>query len=674
MLNPTERINRLLQVDPWLDPWKDRIMDLFLWSYDRTTEVLGGKPVKDFALGHLFFGLHTTEKGQWFREYAPNAREMYLCGSFNDWQVQDDFRLQPQGDGVWTIDLSARPLKSGDQYLLFLRWPGGEGWRIPSYANYVIQVPGSTQFNAQVFDSHYLWQHPNPSQKPSMPLIYEAHIGMATERYGVGTYLEFRDDVLPRIRDLGYNTIQLMAIQEHPYYASFGYQVANFFAASSRFGTPDELKSLIDTAHGMGIHVVMDIVHSHSAPNTVEGLGEFDGTPDLYFHPGPRGWHPAWNSRCFDYSRPHTLHFLLSNCRYWLEEFRFDGFRFDGVTSMLYLDHGLGKAFSGYGDYYSPNLDYSAVNYLTLANELIHQVHPGALTIAEDMSGFPGMALPLHQGGLGFDFRLHMGLPDYWIRLLKERRDEDWHVGELFWTCSEGRPEEPKISYAESHDQALVGDKTIFFWLADKEAYTNMDVFSQNLVIDRAVALHKMIRLFSFFCGGQGYLNFMGNEFGHPEWIDFPREGNQWSYHYARRQWSLADSDVLRYHYLNAFDKAMIAIAAHERFDGCGHPYKHFEHTGDQVVAVSRGDLFAVFNFNPNQSFEHYAMTLPPGQYTHLMDTDELRFKGHGRIQSHQTYHSRPQQGAHQLQMYLPTRTALLLNRLPQKAKTPDQA
>ena len=177
---------------------------------------------------------------------------------------------------------------------------------------------------------------------------------MATEEEKVGSYNEFRENILPRIKEDGYNAIQIMAIQEHPYYGSFGYHVSSFFAPSSRNGTPEELRELIDKAHELGLAVIMDIVHSHAVKNEIEGIARMDGSYDLYFHGDPgRRYHSAWDSLCFDYGKDEVLHFLLSNCKYWMDEFRFDGFRFDGVTSMIYMSHGLGESFTDYGDYYS---------------------------------------------------------------------------------------------------------------------------------------------------------------------------------------------------------------------------------------------------------------------------------------------------------------------------------
>ncbi len=620
--------------------------------------------LSDSCNSYLYYGLHRTNEGWVFREWAPNATAIYLLGEFNDWRKHPDYALTKGGDGNWEIKLPLGALAHEMLYRLLVEWNGGSGERLPSHVRRVIQDEYTKIYSAQVWDplNPYQMRHERP-KRTDYPLIYEAHIGMSTEHRRVSTFTEFRLFVLPRIVDLGYNTIQLMAVQEHPYYGSFGYQVANFFAVSSRFGTPDELKALIDAAHSMGIRVIMDIVHSHAVNNEEEGLSRFDGSYDQYFYPGERGYHPLWGSRCFDYGKHEVLNFLLSNCKYWLEEFRFDGYRFDGITSMLYWDHGINKDFTEYSLYYDGNQDESAITYLALANRVIHQVDSEAITIAEDMSGMPGVASPLEYGGMGFDYRMNMGTPDYWIKLLKEKRDEEWHVGDLFYELTNKREEERTISYAESHDQALVGDKTIFFRLVDKAIYTSMSVFDKSVIIDRGMSLHKMIRLVTIGTAADGYLNFMGNEWGHPEWIDFPREGNGWSYDHARRLWSLVDDENLRFRFLNVFDKSMIQMVN----DTCvfhWHPEPLVRDNERQVLIFTRGDYLFVFNFNPEKSFPDYVFDAPSGKYTMILNTDNRNFDGLGRIDEkieHFTRYVSPGRG--QLSLYIPARTGFVLKR-----------
>ena len=668
---PRKRTLSILKNDPWLEPYAAAIEGRHAQALAREKE-LGARSLVDFANAHNYFGLHRTADGGWvFREWAPNATKITLVGDFNDWKPTDAYTLERLDNGVWEITLPKEAMHHGDLYKMLVEWPGGQGERIPAYATRVVQDEQTKIFSAQVWspDKPYAWQVDQfvPDTKPL--LIYECHIGMAQDAERVGTYTEFRDNILPRIAADGYNAIQIMAIQEHPYYGSFGYHVSNFFAASSRFGTPDELKSLIDRAHELGIAVIMDIVHSHAVKNELEGLGRLDGSYDLYFHSGDRREHPAWDSLLFDYGKTEVLHFLLSNCKFWMEEYRFDGFRFDGVTSMLYYSHGLGESFGGYGDYYNGHQDTDAIVYLTLANKMIHNINRHAITIAEEMSGMPGLALPIADGGMGFDYRMAMGIPDYWIKTLKERKDEDWKPTSIFWELTNRRDDEKTVSYVESHDQALVGDKTVIFRLIDEKMYWHMSVGDDDMTVARGMALHKMIRLVTASTINGGYLNFMGNEWGHPEWIDFPREGNGWSYKYARRQWNLVDNPNLKFRYLNAFDNAMIELIGGVYNFQALPVRKLWDKDDDQVLAFMRGDLVFVFNFSPTKSFEGYGILAPAGKYRVVLDTDARRFGGYGNIDDtveHLTEHDELYAPAavEWLRLYLPARTAMVLKRV----------
>ena len=648
----------LVELDPWLAPHERIIKARETYVSSTLRRVLDGKSPVDFALGFRHFGLHRTQDGWIFREWAPNATRIVMVGDFSDWQECEEFALRPDAHGEWSIDLPKNALHHGQRYKLRVYWPNGDGWRLPSYATYVVQDNDSVDFSAVVWrpNEPYQWQHDIPPA-PNVPLIYEAHIGMSSEEEKVASFNEFTAGVLPRIKQAGYNTIQLMAIAEHPYYGSFGYHVSNFFAVSSRFGTPDDFKRLVDAAHGLGLRVIIDIVHAHAAKNEVEGLGNFAGDPTQYFKAHD---HPAWDSRLFDYGKPEVLHFLASNCRWWLDEYHVDGFRFDGVTSMLYHDHGLGKSFTSYDDYFTGDVDKDALVYLRLANDVIHTVRPDATTIAEEMSGLPGLAAPTEHGGLGFDYRLAMGAPDLWIKTLKEKRDEDWDLGELAHTLSSHRPEEKVISYAESHDQALVGDKTLIFRLIDKAMYWHMDKADPDLMVERGVVLHKLIRLLTAGLHGGGYLNFMGNEFGHPEWIDFPREGNHWSFKHARRQWSLRDNGFLKYQWLGEFDAALMKI-----IQTVDDPAIHYltirQH--DQVVSFIRGDLLFIMNFSPDQSWTDYGVPTAAGSYGIILDSDDQQFGGQNRIDDSTRYFTSPQENGHQLQVYLPARTGIVLQK-----------
>ncbi|MEL7601378.1 MAG: alpha amylase C-terminal domain-containing protein [Proteiniphilum sp.] len=662
----------ILKNDPWLKPYAKSIEGRHAYYEKRMDHLTQGGNItlSDFATGYLYFGLHLTPDGWIFREWAPHATDIFLVGTFNEWQHLESYRLRKTKNGVWEVRIPLERIRHGDLYKLYVRWEGGSGERIPAWSRRVVQDNSTYIFSAQVWEpeNKYQFRHTHFRPDTAPLLIYETHVGMSTEEERVGTYNEFRENILPRVKENGYNAIQVMAIQEHPYYGSFGYHVSSFFAPSSRSGTPDELKALIDTAHDMGIAVIMDIVHSHAVKNETEGIARMDGSYDLYFHSNPeRRNHKAWDSLCFDYGKDEVLHFLLSNCKYWLEEYKFDGFRFDGVTSMIYLSHGLEESFSNYSDYYNAGQDGDAICYLTLANKLIHEVNPHALTIAEEVSGMPGLAVKPEGGGYGFDYRMAMNIPDFWIRTIKEKKDEEWCPSAIWWEVTNRRADEKTISYAESHDQALVGDKTIIFRLIDADMYWFMSKWtSSSLRVDRGIALHKMIRLVTATTINGGYLNFMGNEFGHPEWIDFPREGNNWSYKYARRQWHLADDSNLKYHYLGDFDQAMIDLIRSVPAFQATTLVKIWDKDDDSILAYMRGNLLFVYNFHPQASYSDYGILVPQGEYKIVLDTDSPEYGGFGLNDDslpHFTQYD-PLYAPHNkgwLKLYLPARTAFVM-------------
>ena len=659
-----------LRDDPWLAPYLGAIRDRARAVRERAAALAGpAGSLADFACAHEYYGLH-LRGGRWiFREWAPGATHIELRGDFNGWGADGSFALRRMDDGVWEGEWPRKAIRHGQRYHMLVRWDGGEGERIPAYARRVVQDASTSLFEAQVWEppQPYVWRLPQwRAPRRRTPFIYEAHIGMAQEREGVGTYDEFRQNILPRVARAGYDTLQLMGIMEHPYYGSFGYHVGSFFAASSRFGTPEDLKRLIDDAHAAGIAVIMDIVHSHAVANERDGLSRLDGSEWQYFHAGERGHHEAWGSRVFDYGKTGVLHFLLSNCRYWLDEFHFDGFRFDGVTSMLYLHHGLGVDFVSYDQYFDGAFDQDAFTYLSLANRLIHALRPDAITIAEDVSGMPGVAASVRDGGAGFDYRLAMGVPEFWNKLVTKVRDEDWPMGGVLHALTDKRREERVVSYAESHDQALVGGKTLIFAMMDSAMYDQMHVGAHSPAADRAIALHKMIRLATASLAGGAYLNFMGNEFGHPEWIDFPRDGNSNSFAHARRLWHLRDDDGLMFRRLGAFDEAMVRLLSSHRIlheDVC--PLVTDEER--KILAYERGGLIFAFNFNSSESFADLPIMVPPGDYVWALDTDAGVFGGQGRIEAGIEYPVTAERHRDEIvnvvRVYLPSRTALVMKR-----------
>ena len=652
---------KIIELHPELAPYEGDINMRMDRYKAKKKQILGNmKKLSEFANAHNYFGFHKTEKGWVYREWAPGADKLYLTGDFNNWQWLDD-PMNKLENGVWEIELPDSKIQKGSRVITVVENGDRRTQHLPLYTRRAVQDWRNGSWCCEVWDDlePYPWTD-KKFKNTEPPIIYEAHVGMSSEDYKIATYTEFADNVLPHVKAGGYNTIQLMAVMDHPFYGSFGYQVSNFFAASSRFGTPDELKYLVNKAHEMGIRVLLDVVHSHAVGNTLEGINLFDGTDYQFFHSGGKGDHPAWGTKCFNYDKPEVIHFLLSNLKFWMEEFHFDGFRFDGVTSMLYNDHALGSDFNNLDMYFSMNTDIEAVIYLQLATELIHEINKNAVCIAEDMSGMPGMCDKVKDGGIGFDYRLGMGLPDMWIKLCKDFRDEDWNL-DWIWHEMTFR-NAPTIAYAESHDQALVGDKTIIFWLADAAMYTDMNKDCHNPTIDRAIALHKMIRLITLAAGGTGYLNFMGNEFGHPEWIDFPREGNASSFHYCRRQWSLLHNDSLKYQCLNDFDHDMIDAA--KKYDILSQPYPELKwlHCDDHVIAFERGGLVFVFNFDPSRCFSDYPIPVSAGEdHQVLFTTDDWRYNGFGTIHHNRLSAFTPGMEGNYVRMFLPPRSAVVM-------------
>ena len=658
---------KILEIDPWIKDYKNDInlrMDEYKKQKDRLLKK--GEKLKDFSNAHNYYGFHKVKTGWIYREWAPNAKGLYLIGDFNNWD-RHSHPLKKINDGDWEIFIKGiRTIPHKSRVKVMVDYRESFQDRIPLFARRV-ERDKNLDFSAIIENPRkkFKWTDDKFKIKKHDLLIYEAHIGMAGEKEDVGSYKDFEKNMLPRIKREGYNTIQLMAIAEHPYYGSFGYQVSNFFAPSSWYGENDDLKSLINTAHQMGLNVIMDLVHSHAVKNTIEGINLFDGTEYQFFHEGDEGNHPDWDSKLFDYNKPEVCHFLLSNIKYWLEEFHFDGFRFDGVTSMIYKNHGRGENFDNYSKYFSMNTDIEAINYLQLANELIREVKKNAITIAEDMSAMPGMCLPINYGGIGFDYRLSMGVPDFWEKAL-EKRDEDWDMGRMWYELSTSRPSEARISYVESHDQALVGSKTTIFRLADSAMYWDMEKKTHNIVIDRAIALHKMIRWITISMGAEGYLNFMGNEFGHPEWIDFPREGNNFSFHYARRLWSLADNDLLKYDWLLKWDRKMLEEIKKNKQLG-NDIFRLWLDNDRKVIAYRNKDIVYIFNFHPQNSYDSFQVPIhDKGKFKVIIDTDDEEFGGLGRISKDVIYESKNLENTDYdgIEIYIPSRTALALKKV----------
>jgi len=646
---------KIFELDPSLRGVNRQIWDRvngYRWWKEELRKHEGG--LLSFAEGYKIFGWRREKGGYTYREWLPNAKQVFLIGDFNHWYNATP--LTCEGHGRWSVHLPdkedgspALPHKS--QIKIRIETSSGQ-WieRVPAWTKLAWQDHNTNLFNGVFWEppaeERYKFKHPRPA-RPENLKIYEAHVGMSSTEPRVASYAEFARDVLPRIKRLGYNAVQLMAIAEHAYYGSFGYHVTSFFAPSGRQGTPEELKMMIDTAHSMGIIVLMDMVHAHASSNILDGIAQMDGTQHCYMHGGSKGHHAEWDSSIFDYLKYEVLRFLLSNVRWWIEEYGFDGYRFDGITSMLYRSHGIGKGFSGgYNDYFGPDADTDSHIYLMLANDLIHTILPSAISIGEDVSGMPTLCRPVEEGGFGFDYRLAMAIPDMFIKLLKNCSDDHWNVEDIVHTLTNRRWKEKVVAYTESHDQAIVGDKTLAFWLMDAEMYNGMSLInrpSASHQVERGLSLHKMVRLLVLGLGGEAYLNFMGNEFGHPEWIDFPREGNNWSYHHCRRRFDLPDDENLRYKFFEAFDELMQACENRFQWLSSDHQYVTLKHNHDKVVAFERGDLLFVFNFHPHAGFGDYQIGMSWNEPMRcVLNTDEGRFGGHCRLEHGHSHPAQP--------------------------------
>lgn len=688
-------IKGVLDLDPWLEPYSNALISRQLQMKQWLDTIAKSEgSLYEFASSYNTYGVHADRKTKVITavEYVPDVTLVSLVGDFNDWNADSHVFEKANDFGLWKLTI---PPVNGDfaiehdsRYKISMKLPSGERiFRLDPWVERATSSKEHTLYEGRFWNpsEEYQFKHKRPRIASYDAIkIYEAHVGISSPEPKVASYKEFTQKTLPVIHKLGYNTIQLMAVMEHAYYASFGYQVTNFFAILSRFGTPEDLKELIDEAHRLGIRVLLDVVHSHSSKNVEDGLNMFNGTDHYLFHGGAKGNHDLWDSRLFNYSNYETLRFLLSNLKFFIETYNFDGFRFDGVTSMLYKHHGLSYGFSGdYNEYFNPDLvDNDAITYLMLGHKLLGEISAKEdnfkfTSIAEDVSGMPTLCLPIEEGGIGFDYRLSMAIPDMWIKILKHLSDEQWDLGHIVHTLTNTRWGEKCISYCESHDQALVGDKTIAFWLMDKEMYTNMSTLSPlTEVVTRGIALHKMIRLLTFALGGQGYLNFEGNEFGHPEWLDFPREGNNESYNYARRQFNLIEDDLLRYKFLFNFDAAMMHLDTKYGVLLAPQTYVSLKHETDKVIVFEkygseRGSLLFIFNFHPTNSFPDYKVGVhTPGEYQIVLNSDVEEFGGFNRINDvtesgeRLLFETKPESWnnrANALFIYIPNRTVLVL-------------
>ena len=666
----------IINQDHSLKPFELEIKERMELYKEKLNEIKNKeKSLENIAKSYKSMGINLMPNGDIkYREYAPGAKGISLFGEFNNWN-KEQFWAKKDKFGFWELIIpnenGAPKIQHGQIVKVNVVLEDGN-WmeRNPIWSHYLIQNKESIILENIFWNPEikYKWKYPQKHiKKPESLRIYEVHIGLSSFDPKINSYKEFADTILPRVKKTGYTAIQFMAIMEHAEYASFGYHVNYLFAISSRFGTPEEFMYLIDKCHENGLFVIMDIIHSHASPNVNDGFNYWDGTDHLYFHGGNLGNHVQWNSKLYNYSSYETLRLLLSNCAYYIKEYRIDGFRFDCVTSMLYSHHGIDYNFTGnYKEYFNEFFNLESSVYLMLANSLIHKLNPEAITIAEDFSGTPGLCRPVEEGGLGFDYKLNMKICDKWKQYLLYKKDEEWNIEDIIYTLKNRRYKEKNISYCESHDQSFVGNCSLSSLLFSSERFWNMSNNSpETPVIGRGISLHKMIRLLTFALGGEGYLSFMGNEFGCPDSLDFPKKENRFSYSHSRRRWDLCDNKDLRYRFLYKWEIIMNILEEIFHFIESEEEYISTKHEDDKVIVFEKGVLLFIFNFHPVKDFQDYQIGTKWGTpHKIILDSDEKRFMGKGRLNhtsSYSTVKKSFKNRPYNMKLDMPSRTCMIL-------------
>ncbi|KAG8075748.1 hypothetical protein GUJ93_ZPchr0006g43795 [Zizania palustris] len=547
-----------------------------------------------------------------------------------------------------------------DKYRLYFNTPDGALERIPAWATYVLPDVRGKQSYAVHWEPPpeeiYKWRFERPKVKGSLR-IYECHVGISGSEQKISSFQEFTSNVLPHIKDAGYNAIQLIGIVEHKDYSSVGYKVTNYFAVSSRFGTPEDFKKLVDEAHGLEMVVLLDIVHSYASADELVGLSLFDGSNDCYFHTGKRGHHKYWGTRMFKYDDVDVLHFLFSNLNWWVTEYHIDGFQFHSLSSMLYTHNGFSTFTGAMEEYCNQYVDKDALIYLILANEMLHELHPDIITIAEDATFYPGLCEPTTQGGLGFDYWVNLSIPEMWLWHLENVPGQEWSMNKIMKVLISKNCN--MLSYVENHNQSISGRKSFAEIILHKEKCSNNSVSDDGIF--RACSLLKIIKLLTFSTSGGAYLNFIGNEFAHPKRIEFPMSGNDYSFGLANRQWELLEKGVHK-HIFN-FDKDLMSLDGKERLILRGSPNIHHCDDTSMFISFTRGPFLFVFNFNPDATSGLYSVGVDEaGEYQLILNTDETKYGGRGELKSNQymkrTSDNRVGGCRNSLELALPSRSA----------------
>lgn len=527
-------------------------------------------------------------------------------------------------------------ISHGSRYRVYFNTPNGALERVPAWATYVLPDSDGNQYYAVHWEPPpedvYKWKNKRP-KVPKSFRIYECHVGISGIEQKISSFNEFISKVLPHIKNAGYNAIQLIGVIEHRDYSSVGYKVTNLFAVSSRFGTPNDFKHLVDEAHGLGLLVFLDIVHSYSAADELVGLSLFDGSNDCYFHTGKRGHHKYWGTRMFKYGDVDVLHFLLSNLKWWVVEYQIDGFQFHSLSSMMYTHNGFATFTGEMEEYCNQYVDKDALIYLILANEMLHELHPDIITIAEDATFYPGLCEPTSQGGLGFDYWVNLSVSEMWLWLLENAPYQEWNMNKIVSVLVNNQQSHEKmLLYTENHNQSISGGRSFAEIILRK---FKEQPFGSEDVTFRVSSLHNMVKLITFSISGSAYLNFMGNEFGHPNRVEFPMPSNNYSFNFANRRWDLLLEGV--HNNLFKFDMDMMRMDEHEQILSRGLPKVHHVNDFNMVISYIRGPLLFICNFHPEISHKMYIIGVEEaGEYKVILNTDEISYGGHGELKDDQ--------------------------------------
>lgn len=567
------------------------------------------------------FGAHLRRiggvDGVYFAVWAPNAQRVSVVGDFNGWDGRTNPMRHLVGSGVWELFLPE--VREGAHYKFEIRTPGGA--LLLKSDPFAFFNQHGVQTSSLVYDlERYHWNDSSwmESRKsrhsPTSPVsIYEVHLGSWRRKQGEDnrslSYLELADSLLPYVKEMGYTHIELLPIAEHPFEGSWGYQVTNYYAPTSRLGTPDELRQFVDRFHQAGIGVIMDWVPGHF-PKDIHALAEFDGT-DLYEHVDPRqGEHQDWGTLIFNLGRNEVRNFLIGNALFWLDKYHIDGLRVDAVASMLYLDYSR-KPGEWVPNRFGGRENLEAVYFLKRVNEVCYERFPGIMTIAEESTAWPGVSRPTHLGGLGFGFKWNMGwMHDFLHYMSLDPIFRRFHHTSITFSLMYAFQEH--FILVLSHDEVVHGKRSLLNKMPGDEwqQFANLRMF------------------YAWMYGHPGKkLLFMGGEFG---------QRSEWN-HDGELEWELLGwprHDGVRrlVQHLNHLYKTESALwdldDTHEGFE-----WIDFHDTDHSVVAFmrrSRAGEIIVFAVNATPVARHgYQLGVPgPGFYREIINTDAETYGG----------------------------------------------